>query len=763
MKKVFKVLTAAAALAAATSMAAPQYAFKSYTYPHGNIIKYGDDAMIKDHFNKWKAAWYDKSKGWVLAPEGTCSTVSEAIAYGMLIMVYMDDGTNGAKEDFDKLYSTWKTNGGNGAGMNWRVGCDAGTGSASDADFDAALALIMASKQWNDASYLNDAKTIMTWMLSNDISGGHIKPGSGWNDMFNPSYATLASFEVFKSIDAGWGTVLTTAAADLKKSQNSTSGLVADWHDWNSFSAVKNEKAAVAQPYVGFYDDAARTPWRTAWAYYWFGNSDAKAFNDKIVKWLYPETHNVASNINSGYSHEGKAQTTSDRNFASSTFSGGLGLAAASDETDAGMSYIESVYGYLKTKTSCATAQGCGESVSGEKYYPSTLNLLYLLLMTGHMPNFYAMDGYTEFTPDPSLAPSLGSSDGEQMALKDSTVGISGFWNWGAYHDKYNIGTVMSVDSGTSPLFYKADLDMVVAEASMEIGPEPEWTQAAADAGTLKYPSAGIAMSFLSNSKKGVDLAALGVASVRITAKVSGPIRMAVLSEATKEAGAEPGVYLEASADYAAQTYDLTPEDYGFKGFTKKGDKDAMYGGILSWVDMNTAPLGTEIIKCVTGLKFELKQSSGGLGNVSIKSIEFLDASGNVIDPVSITGMEGVATKPAGSATQDPGTSDPTSSASSDPTPGSSATTVDPTPGSSATPGAIIPSFVKASKFQASANGLNIQISNASVGADFAVFSVQGKVLKSGKVMNSTERVSVQSKGAYLVRVGSEVRMINVK
>ena len=39
----------------------------------------------------------------------------------------------------------------------------------------------------------------------------------------------------------------------------------------------------------------------------------------------------------------------------------------------------------------------------------------------------------------------------------------------------------------------------------MEIGPEPEWTVEAAAAGTLKYPSAGIAMSFL-KSEAGVNL-----------------------------------------------------------------------------------------------------------------------------------------------------------------------------------------------------------------------------------------------------------------
>ena len=142
MKNFIKATMCVAALAATTAMAGSYPFPQNMKSPHGYTIPFANTDMIKDHYSKWKKAWYDASQGWILAPEGTCSTVSEAIAYGMLITVYMDD-----QQIFDKLYGTWKSNGGNGAGMNWRVGCSGGSGSASDADFDAALALVMASKQ----------------------------------------------------------------------------------------------------------------------------------------------------------------------------------------------------------------------------------------------------------------------------------------------------------------------------------------------------------------------------------------------------------------------------------------------------------------------------------------------------------------------------------------------------------------------------------------------------------------------------------------
>ena len=753
MKKVFTVLTTAVALAAVSSMAAPKYPFpQNMKHPHGNVIEYADVSMIKDHYNKWKKAWYDASKGYILAPEGTCSTVSEAIAYGMLIAVYMDDGTNGAKEMFDKLYGTWTSNGGNGAGMNWRVGCDGGTGSASDADFDAALALIMASKQWDNASYLDDAKKIIDWMSSHDISGTKIKPGSQWEDAFNPSYATLANFRVFAAVGGSgdWNGVATWGASEIKACQNQSTGLVPDWCSWDGHQPTKTSASVQQSEAAGFFDDAARTPWRTAWDYYWFGTASSKTFNATITKWLYDKAK-VASEINSGYYIDGRAETSKKRSFASSTFSGGLGFAAASDETEIGQKYLGTVYSYLASKTACATAEGCGEGTNtGEKYYPSTLNLLYLLLMTGNMPNFYDMTGFTAFTPDPSKAPSLSNVNGKQMEMKDTTVGVSGFWHWGAYHDKYGIGTEMKPDSGTSPLVLRGG--KIYAEASMKIGPEPEWTQEAADAGTLKYPSAGIAMSFLPDSKQGVDLQALGVAKLRIDIKASGPIRMAVLNGQSVEAGSEPGIYVENTSDYTVLEYDLTPEDYGFKGFTEDGNM----GGLLKWVNKTTAPEGRDIIKDVRGLKFEVKQSEGGFGDVSIKAIEFLDASGNVIDAVLITKMPGVR----GEIAEEP----PTSSDS--PAGSSSSGITDPNSSSGITSGSsgeALPAVFAPARFNASVNGLQIQISNAAVGSNFAVFSMQGKVIQTGMIKNGSQLVTVKNKGAYVIRVGNEVRSVIVK
>ncbi len=232
-------------------------------------------------------------------------------------------------------------------------------------------------------------------------------------------------------------------------------------------------------------------------------------------------------------------------------------------------------------------------------------------------------------------------ASGERQALHDTTVGVSGLWNWIASHDFLDIGTVMIPDSGASPLVAKED-GSIFAEASMKIGPEPMWTQQAADSGLLKYPFAYIEMKFkkdecVQDSSCGVNLSALGVKYVRITSKVSGPIRMSVLNEKTAEPGTEPGVLILNSSEYKPLQYDLTPFEYGFKGFN-----DNNSGGVPKWTNYDKAPLGSEILKHATGFRWELKAKEGGIGEISIMSIEFIDAMGNVIDAFNITGMEGV-------------------------------------------------------------------------------------------------------------------------
>jgi len=209
-----------------------------------------------------------------------------------------------------------------------------------------------------------------------------------------------------------------------------------------------------------------------------------------------------------------------------------------------------------------------------------------------------------------------------------------------------------------------------------------------------------------------------------VTAKTSGPIRMAVLNTITDEnekkkvenagAGSEPGIYVDNSTDYEAVTYDMTPYEYGFKGL---GDGKEIT--ILDWVSRNNAPEGGEILSCIKGFKWEVKDAKGGIGEISIKAVEFLDESKTAIDPVKLTGIE-----------------------------------INPV---SLYKVSMMPSF------NVRANGMQLQINGAKAGSVFAVYNMQGQAIAGGMLMSSNMTVNVPNAGSYIVRVGSEMNRVNVK
>ena len=97
-------------------------------------------------YQLWKTTFVaaDGANFRVRRPEASDDTVSEGIGYGMLIAVNMND-----KPLFDGLWGYWKAHAAantNGVLMNWKI--PGGDNSATDADEDAAFALVQASKQW---------------------------------------------------------------------------------------------------------------------------------------------------------------------------------------------------------------------------------------------------------------------------------------------------------------------------------------------------------------------------------------------------------------------------------------------------------------------------------------------------------------------------------------------------------------------------------------------------------------------------------------
>lgn len=616
-------------LFSANLFAAPQYPFpQNRAAPYGTTITYAQTDSILSHFNAWKSAWYvDMNDGTarVISPnDSTEMTVSEGIAYGMLMMVYMSSATNDYQSEFDKLWAYWKKYSieSTPSGMHWHINNNSqsvtGSGSATDADLDAALALIMASAQWNNQTYLSEAKTLISWIKSNDMeSDGRVRAGSNWNPALNASYVHPATMKLFADVtgESFWTTAITTNLSHISQCQNSTSGLMPDWCTWDSHEVTNNTGAAVSGGSDGFFDDAARTPWRMAWGYYWYGISGAKAINDAIVDWLYRSTYGYAGLIMPGYYMDGSDSPYAM--FVSSTFAGGLGLAMAS--ADNPRNYLETVYDVLVN----VEGRNAPDASKGEKYYAATLNILYLLLMSGNMPNLYNISQFKAFAATEERMPTAPEGT---LLLKNSGNELSGLTNWGTYCD--SIGSTMYPASESSGLYLLADGSYAI-QMNFRIISEPTY-EANVD---LDYPYAGVAVSF-DKAESYHDLSSLG--KIRLTYKSDGVIRMAILDSMTLadgNEGGEPGFTLFPSDKDTTIEISLSESDYS-KNFS-----------VPSWTGGGNSR--SDVLKAVRGLKFEGKMQKGGYGSLVLKALEMYDAAGNRISNI-MTSIENAAVRPSG-------------------------------------------------------------------------------------------------------------------
>lgn len=610
------LLFTASLLLASVAFAAPKFPFpQQVTYKFGHTATYVDPAVIQSHFDDWKSAWYkDMGDGTarVISPNDSAEmSVSEGIAYGMLIMVYMSSTQADHQSEFDKLYAFWNKYAKSGGGMNWHINTQNGKvddGTATDADLDVALALIMAAKQWGNDQYLSKAKSLITWIKSNDMeSDGRVKAGSNWNPALNASYVFPAAFQLFYDVtnDSFWKTAITTNLDHISKCQNATTGLMPDWCSWSDHKPTN--AGQVSGGSGGYYDDATRTPWRMAWGYYWYGISEAKAVNDKILPWLEKSTFGNANLIWPGYSLTG---TSPYNMFVTSTYAGGLGLAMASADNPG--YYLETVYDALAN----TVGKKSPTSAKGEAYYPATLNILYLLTMSGNLPNFNNMDGLTKYTKTSVRMPTMPAGTLQPV---NSGMSISGYTEWGAYADKFGV-TKMYPDSGSSGMFLRDD-GTAVAAIEFRIAPEPTYEEGV----KLQYPFAGIAVS-LDKDNGYHDLS--NVAKIRLTYKSQGVIRFAILDKQTLDngnEGGEPGVYLHPTDDFVTLDIDMTSKNFGTAYDAFVEDKFVVPSWVTDILNRDDA------MKAVRGFKFEPKMQKSGYGNIYLSMFEMYDADGNLI------------------------------------------------------------------------------------------------------------------------------------
>ncbi|MCX7820530.1 MAG: glycosyl hydrolase family 8, partial [Brevinematales bacterium] len=387
--------------------------YSPYLYGNQFVPNRLTKQQLINEYNEWKAQYVVSAGNGMLRVRrdaGTdYDTVSEGIAYGMLLAAYFSD-----RDTLDGLYKYAKAHFNSKGLMHWKVDKNGvnisefnipvphgivwkntntgqqiatnegiiaselpGTGwvrvtwytrgmtSATDADVDIALALIMANKLWGSSAnynYRTEANTLLSNIMLYDMGVGFsnelfLYPGAcvngTWSGIWggpkgwNPSYFTPAWFKVFKEFtgDSRWDELSTKIYQHIDKIllYSKNTGLLPDWCNTSStsVSVVSGTYNAAEDSYSGVSDilvflvertntdgkivtnyystpkgnmsfnvyyDAIRVIWRMALAVSWYGDEKAKnilMLQNQFFRNKYYQTPQGINNIKDGYSIDG--------------------------------------------------------------------------------------------------------------------------------------------------------------------------------------------------------------------------------------------------------------------------------------------------------------------------------------------------------------------------------------------------------------------------------------------------------------------------
>ncbi len=320
-------------------------------------------------------------------PDGVAnSTVSEGIAYGMIIAVAMDD-----QQLFDALWNYALAFLNSNGLMNWYIAPDGskalGVGGATDSDEDMAWALVMAHRQWGGSgslgeSYLSHAKRQIDRVYEFEVDHGKwpdmLIPGDDWRgqNVFNPSYFAPHQYRIFGEVSgnvAGWQRVIDRGYEIVEASLNDRNGnrengLVPAWCD-----ASGTPVEAFPGAMKNYQYDSARLPFRIGQDYAYHRDPRARAYLEKVSRFF---AGIGADGIVDGYELDGtpapdpRAQKP---NPGSAVFVGAAAVGAMFDPSY--QDFIDAAYARIRT----------GKLLARSRYYNHCWTVLSLLMLSGNL------------------------------------------------------------------------------------------------------------------------------------------------------------------------------------------------------------------------------------------------------------------------------------------------------------------------------------------------------------------------------------------
>lgn len=614
-----KILALVSLVASTITFAAPQYPFpqnKQYAYGHiFNPDLKKTETAIQQKFADWRKNWVTENveidgvkTAYIKMSDSKIFRISSRdIAFGMLLSVYMADATNDAQSLFNQFMNFYRCFANENKepktckSSNFKIMAGevyeedsalvryAGV-SSPDADMDAALALLLADKQWGSEGaekYATYAKTLLQDIYDNDIETGekmHIKAFSDYDAAFNPSYSAFANFKIFAESGAAlkdaWNTLAKNTAAELALCQDSTTGLVPLWCDYSTHNPVKVQDFYSYEEGPGFIYDALLVPWRMATAYYWYGDENAKKVNNKLAKWLSSASYGHASYIKTYYKLDGSNSIYGKKDVAEAS---GVGLAFSS--TDKYNPYLETVYeSLMNLNTKTARTE--------------TERILELLLLTGNMPDLTHMENLKDIaTVSVMRQPQM------PKGTQDSTLKVSGFGNWVTKSNGFNKITIFP-DSTKKPLFADNGKAFVKAEMRAESSVGKDCS------GADCYVFSGLALYL---DDKYQDLS--DVDTIRMTLKTQGVIEVSALCYGKNEDGLGipcwKGGPINPSENFTTLSF---------------------------WIDNHE--IEKETMGKVKGFAFEPMMTPGGYASIEIQDIKFLTQDGKLAKLYNVLGID---------------------------------------------------------------------------------------------------------------------------
>ena len=356
--------------------------FAGYGLRPTNLSQAQLNAAVTNYWAYWKTNYLASSTrvagDFKVNYDGTGTTVSEAIGYGMLLSVYFAGADANARNYFDGLNRFRKRypSSINPGLMCWRIPPAEGAVSddcATDGDLDMAMALLLAHRQWGDGGYLAEATNYLNAIATALVRPDYSLRLGDWNSaagQTRPSDFMPAHFRSFY-LAAGngiWTNVEAKCYAILEQLQTNSApatGLAPDFsivatNKWIPASANFLEGADDGH----YYYNSCRVPWRIGWAAWFYNDARARGALSRFMSWTVSH-HAAPVNFKAGYRLDGS--NVSANNYDTACFISPTGVAAMATTNQI---WLNSTFTYAKSRQ--------------EGYYEDSVSLLSMLVMSGN-------------------------------------------------------------------------------------------------------------------------------------------------------------------------------------------------------------------------------------------------------------------------------------------------------------------------------------------------------------------------------------------